>query len=511
MHKQYLIVLLMLALCTLGIAGAGASQIIGNVTAPETFVTPPATTTTAIPVTVVTPMPTTVQTTIPPTTQIVTTPPTVVTTEPTITIVTIAPGGGKGWIDVHCNVDGAIVYFDGVPQGTISGGILSVPVAVAGTPVSQVAVSMAGYTNWQGPLPRMPAENEHVAVYATLNPVPTQTTVPPVQSGAIYASSTPAGAAIYLNGNFQGYSPLTIPNLAPSSFSMKAVLNGYTPDVQTVTVYAGSTAPYYPVLQQSPTPSRPTGSVSVTSQPGAALVYVDGNYQGKAPLTVTLYTGSHNFRLSLSGYSDYSQTVYVNTNTNQQLNAIMTPAVYGTVAVTSMPGATVAMDNAAQGTIPAGGTMTLYNVANGNRLFKISAAGYNDWLNSVYVKPNTLTSFTATLVPIGPNPTQVLPTGGITIASAPVGAELYIDNLFHGYTPATITNLTPGQHTILLKYTGYVDYSGTATVNPGQTTPLSIAMTPAPTPTPKSALSAIVALGAVAIIAGLFVSTRRRR
>ena len=67
------------------------------------------------------------------------------TTEPTllptvtepITTETIPPiGGDKGWIDVYCNVDGASVYFDGVSEGTISGGILSVAVSTTSSPIS---------------------------------------------------------------------------------------------------------------------------------------------------------------------------------------------------------------------------------------------------------------------------------------------------------------------------------------------------------------------------------------
>ncbi len=170
----------------------------------------------------------------------------------------------------------------------------------------------------------MPADGEHVPVYATLNPAPTQTiTIPPVQTGTIYAQSSPAGAALYLNGNFYGYSPLTIPNLAPGSYSMKASLAGYTPDTRIISVYAGQTAPYYPVLQPSPPAPRSTGTVTVTSNPDHALLYVDGTYQGKVPLTVTLYPGSHTFRLTLPGYNDYTATVYVNANTNQNLNAVM--------------------------------------------------------------------------------------------------------------------------------------------------------------------------------------------
>jgi hypothetical protein len=479
---------------------AETTGIINPVTAPTMEPTPePTTAATTVPTTV----PTTVKTAVP-------------TTEPTITITipTVEPtsvGGGKGYIDTHCNVEGAAVAFDGSYQCTIAQGICTVPVSPTGTPIRTVSVTKAGYNPWSGPLSHMPADGEHIEVYATLNPVPTQTTVPPVQNGAIYTQSSPAGAAIYMNGNFQGYSPITLPNLAPGTYSMKASLSGYTPDTQLINVYSGQTATYYPTLQPSPPPPRSTGTVSVTSNPNNALVYVDGSYQGKAPLTVTLYPGSHTFRLSLPGYSDFTTTVYVNANTNQNLNAVMAPAIFGTVAITSLPGASVFMDSNAQGTIPPGGMLTLYNVASGNRLFKITAPGYNEWMNTVYVQPNVVNPINAILSPIGPSPTPVPATGGFNIVSTPSGAEVYIDNLFKGYTPATLDGIPSGSHQVLLKYTNYVDYSTTASVTAGQTTPLAISMQPAPAPTPASAPSPLTLIGGCVAILAIGIATRRLR
>ncbi|MEI8331730.1 MAG: PEGA domain-containing protein [Methanomicrobiales archaeon] len=104
---------------------------------------------------------------------------------------------------------------------------------------------------------------------STINPVVTPTTVPPVQNGAIYAQSNSAGAAIYMNGNYYGYSPITLPSLQPGMYSTKATLNGYTPNTQIITVYAGQTAPYYPVLQQSP-PPPPAAPEPVLRNPNPA-------------------------------------------------------------------------------------------------------------------------------------------------------------------------------------------------------------------------------------------------
>lgn len=436
--------------------------------------------------------------------------PTVVTpptTEPTITIGPTQAGGGKGYIDTYCNVDGAAVAFDGTYQCTIAQGVCTVGVSPTGH-VQTVTVTKSGYSTWSGDLSGMPSDGQHVAVYSTINPLSTPTSTPPVQTGTIYAQSSPTGAAIYMNGNFYGYAPVTISSLQPTTYTMKASLSGYTSNTQIVTVYAGQTTNYYPVLQQSPSP-RSTGTVSVTSNPSGAQIYVDGTYMGKAPMTVTLYPGAHTFRLSLSGYNDYTANVYVNANANQNLNAIMTPAVYGTAAITSLPGASVYMDSYAQGKIPSSGTLTLYNVANGNRLFKVTATGYNDWLNTVYIKPNVVTSINAVLTPVGTNPTPVPATGGLDIASTPSGAEIYVDNLFKGYTPTTLTDITPGQHQVLLKYTGYLDYTQTVTVNSGQTTPLAISMQAA-SPTPASAPSILILIGGLMMAIGTAALLRRR-
>ena len=518
MKKRLLILLFVLMLCAACTVSA-AEEIGGNVTAPPTTVTTqPTTVPTTEPTTVPTTVPTTIPTTVP-TTVPTMVPTTVATTSPTITIWTTAIGGDQGWFDIYVNVNGATVMVNGKTVGATPPNPVITEVYSTGAPAT-VRVTAPGYVDWSD-VPGNPPAGQHVRVNADLIPIvttpPTKqpttapTTIPPVQNGAIYAQSSPAGAAIYMNGVLYGYSPVTLPNLQPGPYSMKAVLNGYTTDVTTVNVNAGQTSPYYPVLQPSPPPPRSTGTVSATSNPNYALVYVDGTYQGKTPVVVTLYTGSHQFVLKLSGYNDYSQTVWVNAGTTQNLNAVMTPSTIGWVALTSMPGASVSMDNVAQGKVPSSGTLMINNVASGNHLFSVSAPGYNDWINTVYVQPNVQTTISVTLTPKGPNPTPVPAAGSLNIVSTPSGAEVLIDNLFRGYTPATLDGIAPGQHTVLLKYTGYVDYSATATVNPGQTTPLAIAMNPAPTPTPpESAPSPVLMAGGLLAILGIGIALRRR-
>ena len=120
---------------------------------------------------------------------------------------------------------------------------------------------------------------------------------------------------------------------------MKATLSGYTPDNTIIYVYSGQTASYYPVLSQSPQP-RQTGTVYVTSNPNYASVNVDGNYYGKTPLTVSLYPGSHQIVVSLSGYNDYSTNVWVTGGQSQNLPVTLSTAIFGSFTLTSVPGQT---------------------------------------------------------------------------------------------------------------------------------------------------------------------------
>jgi len=458
--------------------------------------------------------PTTERTTVPttePTTEPTTRPTTVATATET-TVVTITVGSEKGWIDVYCNVDGASVYFDNTYEGMTSGGILSVAVTTTATPITTVTVSKSGYKSDSESLSSMPKANQHVPVYTTLNPLTTvPTTVPPVQTGAIYVQSSPAGAAIYLNGNFQGYSPMTLSDLSPATYTMKATLSGYSPDTSLVNVYTGQTATYYPVLQLSPQP-RQTGSVYITSTPSSASVYIDGSYYGKTPMTVSLYPGSHQVVLKLAGYNDYSTSVWVNAGQSQSLPISMSTAIYGSITVNSVPYAKVYMDSAQLGTTNSAGVFQQVGITMGNHLFKVTASGYNDWMNTVYVQANTVTVIAATLTPTGTSPTPAQPTGGLMIASSPSGADTYVDDLYRGITPVTVTDLTPGDHTIRLSATGYVDYTATTTVTSGQTMPLAITLSAAPTPTPTKSPAPELALvlGMLAAMLGICAYIQRR-
>lgn len=83
-------------------------------------------------------------------------------------------------------------------------------------------------------------------------------------------------------------------------------------------------------------------------------------------------------------------------------------------------------------------------------------------------RPEETSSQSATVEPAqSPSPAALAPTaegtGTVAITSDPDGAEIFVDDKFHGNTPATL-RLPAGTHAILLKYPGHGDWRRTLEV-----------------------------------------------
>jgi len=84
-----------------------------------------------------------------------------------------AVGGDVGWYVVHCNIEGATVFFDEQNKGEITRGVVYVPVYSTGTPYRKYIVEKDGYTTYSGSIPIVPGKGETYDLYATLNPTTT--------------------------------------------------------------------------------------------------------------------------------------------------------------------------------------------------------------------------------------------------------------------------------------------------------------------------------------------------
>jgi len=163
------------------------------------------------------------------------------------------------------------------------------------------------------------------------------TPAPTPAYGSVAIASEPAGATVYLDNMIRGIAPVTIDTVQNGDHAILLRLDGYedyasqvrvtadAPQVNTVLVRksatavpttapsAGTTTPSggIPVTTR-PTMQATTGSLSVTTIPAGALVYIDGQMKGVTPATIPgLSPGTHTIELILDGYQDFTTTTEI--------------------------------------------------------------------------------------------------------------------------------------------------------------------------------------------------------
>jgi len=392
-------------------------------------------------------------------------------------------GGDKGWFRVHCNVDGAQASLGNGAAGscTIAQGTCSIEVATTGTPVSSFTVTKSGYQTYTNTVTRMPAKGETVDLYATLNPVP----VP--SYGSIQVTSNPSGAVATLDGGSWQYTPCTFSSvIAGSSHTVQVSLSGYQPYTTTAYVAGGQTA--YVSISLVPNPPYPnTGSLNVATSPKGADIYVDGRYVAQSPSVIPgLAPGSHSVRLHKAGYDEYVNTFTVYAGQQTAVSVTLNPqySSVGSIEVSSVPaGSSLYLDGNYMGQTPSGDYFDLTSLVPGYHTILLRHTDYQDYSQTVYVSGGGVVTVSAVLNPVVPGPTPDV-TGQIVAASVPPGAEFYLDNVYKGVTPLTLSDIPSGSHVVTMKEAGYTDNVQTVTVIGGQSTAVAATLTEvAPTAT----------------------------
>jgi hypothetical protein len=135
---------------------------------------------------------------------------------------------------------------------------------------------------------------------------------------------------VSLDGVEKGITPITITGVSAGLHQLRVTRQGYEdystrvaiwPD-KTVTVPVTLKAPSAPTTVPTPVPTPVpipmptgitwTGTLSVTSTPAEARVFLDGVERGITPLTISgVSAGLHQLRVTRQGYEEYSTTVRI--------------------------------------------------------------------------------------------------------------------------------------------------------------------------------------------------------
>jgi serine/threonine-protein kinase len=173
--------------------------------------------------------------------------------------------------------------------------------APAATPAAEPAATAPAAAAEQSE----PPAREHAAAAKRNARKRTPPPAPAVVPGQLAVDSTPQGALFQIDGNSDPswVTPVTVSGLMPGQHSITVSKAGYSPDSRNVSVGSGSKSSLVIHLSQL------KATLSVTSNPAGANIYVDGRDTGKTtPAQVNIDKGSHTVLVRKAGYIDETTT-----------------------------------------------------------------------------------------------------------------------------------------------------------------------------------------------------------
>lgn len=202
------------------------------------------------------------------------------------------------------------------------------------------------------------------------------------------------------------------------------------------------------------------GSVTVTSTPSGALVFLDEKQVGQTPLTLDrIASGSHSLRLQAPQYAVERRNVSV--ADGQAANVAVTLAArFAEITVQAPQGAVVTVDGDRKGS----GTLS-WRQSEGLCDIVVSMAGHRDARRQLEVVAGR-----AQTVQLTPQPIY----GSASVDSDLMDAEIWIDGKQYGVTPNVVERLLVGSHTLVLKKSGYADLQQQFSVEEGKEASLSV-------------------------------------
>ncbi len=313
------------------------------------------------------------------------------------------------------NPSDAVVYINGSSIGRTP---LNVTLE-EGT--KNLSVSKAGYETYTETF----VLNRNISKSLTLTPV--------VQSHQLSVITSPSGADVYVNNAYVGRSPLNV-TLEGGTKNLRIERSGYETYSETFVLDRS--------ISKSITlsPQVRDYKLNVTSSPSNALVYINGTYQGRTPLNLTLREGSYTVRVTADGYEDFSTSVSL--DRDRQVSATLYAKKARLTVETEPTNASVFVDNVYVGRSPLS-----IDIDAGRHTIRVEKSGYITDSKDVNLAAGTSSSTKITLI-------EERPIARITISSDPRNARIFINGRDYGRSN-TVVELDPGYYEVVLVLDGY--------------------------------------------------------
>lgn len=208
-----------------------------------------------------------------------------------------------------------------------------------------------------------------------------------LDSGMVDCTTEPAGATVLVNGVERGVTPIRLSNIPKGVATVVFRLAGYKDETRELRLVPGDSQTLSVQLKGLP------AKLVVVSSPEGAKVFVDDDYQGKTPVTIsTLAGGAHKVRIELAGHAPVTRDVTLE-NGAVKTEEFKLENMLGRLEIVTIPaGAKVSVDGRAVGTTRGldGGSrsqiLAIEDVAAGEHSVLVHLDGHRDTSRKIFVQ-----------------------------------------------------------------------------------------------------------------------------
>lgn len=208
-----------------------------------------------------------------------------------------------------------------------------------------------------------------------------------LDSGVVDCTTEPAGATVFVNGVERGVTPIKLANIPKGVATVVFRLTGYKDETRELRLAPGDSQSLAVQLKGQP------AKLAVVSSPEGAKVFVDDDYQGKTPVTIsTLAGGAHKIRIELVGHEPVTRDVTLE-NGAVKTEEFKLESMLGRFEIVTIPaGAKVSVDGRTVGTTHGQGgsarsqIFAVEGIAAGEHSVLIHLDGYQDTSRRIVVK-----------------------------------------------------------------------------------------------------------------------------
>lgn len=259
-------------------------------------------------------------------------------------------------------------------------------------------------------------------------------------SSSIMISSNPAQASVIRDNKRIGETPMVISDLAFGKYSIRLEKSGYASKDLSFNIDSERPKKISTDLDSN------IGSISITTNPKGARIYMNGKNIGITPFNGEFADGTHTFTLRYNNYADITAAVTIQKGKKISIHRNLN-LLPGSFNITSEPSkAQVYVNNKYMGTTP----LVLKDIpSNVNHKITVRRKGFASQTANHRTSPGKQE-------PINFNLKRSL--GDLELVINPPGVTVYIDNIKYGVTKKSdtsktsqvmlIKNLSPGEHTI---------------------------------------------------------------